>query len=582
MRNGFWMALAGLALATAVEAQEPVEGPYPLTFDRAEMKTRDGVTLWADIYRPQAKGPFPVLLLRTPYNKQIYIAEATRAATRGYLCVVQDCRGRYMSEGEWEPFRTEGADGYDAVEWAAALPGSDGRVILAGISYVGATALLGAIETPPHLAAVYAGITASDYHDNWAYQGGAMCLQFARGWSSGMQLHALQRLLGASPLNKSFPLDKPPAELGMVDYARAGREASFYADWIAHPADDAYWKQVSIAANYAKITVPVLHMGAWYDLFMPGAVRNYTGIRDQGGSEVARRGQRLVLIPGGHAGFGRKVGEVDFGEKAAFDFWGYALDWMDWQVKGLANGWAQAKPVRLFVMGRNEWRDEADWPLARAVPTRYYLRSGGRANSMAGDGTLETAPPADEPADRFLNDPGNPVPTLGGVVSGMVADLSGPRDQRTVEGRDDVLVYTTAPFARDTEVTGPVALELFVSSTAPDTDFTGKLVDVYPDGRAMELSAGILRMRYRDTPDRAEMMNPGEVYKIRLELRPTANVFLAGHRLRLEVAGSNYPQYDRNPNTGAEPGTARIYVPATNTVRHDREHPSALILPVVP
>lgn len=575
----FSALLAGLSAAPTPKE----DGPYPISFSaNVEMKTRDGVKLSADVYRPKGDGKYPVILLRTPYNKRIYIGEGVAAATRGYAFVVQDARGRFESEGEWTPFRTEGLDSYDAVEWAATLPYSDGRVALAGISYVGTPVLLGAIEAPPHLVAIFPGITASNYHDNWAYQGGALCLMFDRSWASGMLVNELNRNLAAAPAIGSFPVGRAPVEMPVVDPAAVGREGAFYREWIAHPAYDDYWKKVSIEENFPKIKVPALHLGAWYDLFMPGAVRNYAGLRDQGGSPAARQGQRLVLIPGGHAGFGRKVGELDFGPEAAFDFWGYALRWFDSVIKGLDNGVSREKPVRIFVMGRNVWRDEDDWPLARAKTVRYYLHSAGHANTAAGDGALDTAAPAAEPADQFVFDPTNPVPTLGGVLAGPISSVSGPVDQRVVESRPDVLVYTTPAFAHDTEVTGPVALDLFIRSSAPDTDFTGKLVDVHPDGRAMVLSQGILRVRYRNSAERAELMQPGETYAIRVELLPTSNVFLAGHRLRLEVSSSNYPQYDLNPNTGAEPGTARFYTPATNRVLHDREHPSALVVQVVP
>jgi hypothetical protein len=241
------------------------------------------------------------------------------------------------------------------------------------------------------------------------------------------------------------------------------------------------------------------------------------------------------------------------------------------------------KPVRVFVMGRNVWRDEDDWPVARAVETRYYLHSGGKANSAGGDGALSAAPPAAEPPDSYADDPENPVPTLGGPVLGDTERYPpGPLDQRKVEGRSDVLVYTTPAFEKDVEVIGPVSLELHVSSSALDTDFTGKLVDVAPDGTAINLTEGILRARYRTSMGKAELMTPGAVTKLRVDLWSTANVFLAGHRLRLEVASSSFPRFDRNPNTGASPEAGGKGVVATNVIYHDRDHPSALILPVLP
>jgi putative CocE/NonD family hydrolase len=239
--------------------------------------------------------------------------------------------------------------------------------------------------------------------------------------------------------------------------------------------------------------------------------------------------------------------------------------------------------VRIFVMGRNVWRDEDDWPLARAEPARYYLHSARGANSLAGDGVLSTEAPGSEPADSYVCDPEDPVPTHGGGVLGDTVNFpAGPLDQRSVESRRDVLVYTSAPFAADTEVTGPVSLELYASSSALDTDFTGKLVDVAPDGTAINLTDGILRARYRDSMERASLMNPGETYRLVVDLWSTSNVFLAGHRLRVEVASGNFPRFDRNPNTGASPEAGGPYAKATNVIRHDRDHPSALVVPVVP
>jgi putative CocE/NonD family hydrolase len=289
------------------------------------------------------------------------------------------------------------------------------------------------------------------------------------------------------------------------------------------------------------------------------------------------------VIPGGHAGFGQKVGDVDFGAGAVLDTWELGMRWFDWMLKGVDNGMAREKPVKIFVMGRNVWRDEDEWPLARARPTRYYLHSQGGANSTRGDGTLGTEAPGAEPRDTFVYDPENPVPTHGGAILGDTAKYPpGPLDQKEVEARKDVLVYTTPAFSSDTEVTGPVSLELYVSSSAVDTDFTGKLVDVWPNGFAENLTDGILRARYRDSLEKAELMTPGKAYLLVVDLSATSNVFLAGHRLRIEVSSSNFPRFDRNPNTGADPETASERVRALNAVLHDREHPSAIVLPVVP
>ncbi len=575
-------------MATVVLAVDRPATSYEVVFEsNVEMKTRDGVTLRADIYRPKADGKFPVLLNRNPYNKYIYIGDALASAARGYVFIVQDARGRFASDGDWYPFKYEAQDTYDTVEWAAALPYANGKVGMVGISYVGVPELLGAAAAPPHLVAIFPGITASDYHANWIYQGGALCQAFAQGWSRFFSAGELSRRASKAPeLSLVEWLRLPAARHPALESFSATDLAPYYRDWIAHPAFDDYWKPWSIEQHYDQIKVPALHVGAWYDLFMPGALRNYVGIKTRGGSEAARRGQRLLILPGGHAGFGRKIGEVDFGENAVFpyeDLRAHGLRWFDWVLKGIDNGMANEKPVRLFIMGRNVWRDEDDWPLARAVSTRFFLHSGGRANSLTGDGTLDSAAAGGaESADTLVYDPASPTPTYGGVIGAPDGVGAGPQDQRAIEGRPDILVYTTPAFGKDTEVIGPITLELYVSSSAVDTDFTGKVIDVWPNGFAQNLTEGILRARYRNSMERAELMNPGQVYRLTIDLGATANVFLAGHRLRLEVAGANFPRFDRNPNTGAEPETATTFHKATNVIYHDHDHPSALMVPVIP
>jgi len=547
------------------------------------MKTRDGVTLNADVYRPRAEGKFPVILERTPYDKRSGVGFGLKAASQGYVYIVQDVRGRNASGGDWYPFKYESQDGYDTVEWAAALPYSNGKVGMWGGSYVGATQMLAAVAAPPHLAGIMPVVTASNYHSHWAYQGGAFSQLLAQAWCSALALDTLQRRVGKSASPSYWDLKRPPAEYPLLDLGAPGGLADYYYDWVAHPAYDEYWKQWSIEERFSQIQVPALHVGAWYDLFQDGSIRNYVGIKQHGGSEAARKGQRLIIMAGGHAGAGQKIGEVDFGKDSTLDTWALGLRWYDCVLKGMDNGMTREKPVRVFVMGKNVWRDGEDWPLARAKATRYYLRSNGKANSLNGDGTLSTTPPANEPADKYVYDPAAPVPTHGGPILGdPIRFPPGPLDQTKVESRSDVLVYTTPAFQQDTEVTGPVTLELYVSSSAVDTDFTGKLVDVWPNGFAENLTDGILRARYRNSMEKAELMKPGEIYKLTIELWSTSNVFLAGHRLRLEVASSNFPRFDRNPNTNGNPGKAATHIKAANVVYHDRRHASALIVPIMP
>ncbi|HEV2195687.1 MAG TPA: CocE/NonD family hydrolase [Candidatus Acidoferrum sp.] len=579
--SAFFFALAASQLAPAGRADTT---KYEVTVERGvAAKMRDGATLRADIYRPKADGKFPVLLVRTPYDKTGEMNFGLRAAARGYVVIAQDVRGRFTSEGEWYPFKNESLDGYDTVEWAAALPYSNGKVGMFGGSYVGATQYLAAIAKPPHLAGICPTVTASNYHDGWTYQGGAFEQWFNESWTSGLALDTLRRRLdkGMNPLegSKVLPLISYP----VLEAPSAAGIATYFTDWLAHPNYDNYWKQISIEDHYADIQVPIYGIGAWYDIFLGGTLRNYIRLKKEAGTEAARKGQRLEVTVGGHAGGGRKIGAVDFGEKLEADGDAKMLDWYDWLLKGEANGFDKQKPVRIFVMGKNEWRNEDDWPLARAKNTKYYLHSPGGANGLSGNGSLSTNAPTEEKADQFVYDPADAVPTIGGPLCCQRLPTGvGPEDQRPAEQRPDVLVYMTAAFAKDTEVTGPVSLDLYISSSAVDTDFTGKLVDVWPDGFAQNLTEGILRLRYRNSQEKPELANPGETYHIAVDLWATSNVFLAGHKLRLEVSSSNFPRFDRNLNTGEEQARATRMIKATNVIYHDKAHPSALIVPILP
>ncbi len=583
--------MIGAVVLSAPHCARAQQGYAVITQNGVPMKTRDGVTLYSDIYRPRADGTFPVILMRTPYDKSVSwaVGPAYQIAAHGYVVIVQDVRGRYTSEGEWYPFRHESNDGYDAVEWAAALPSSNGKVGMIGGSYVGATQMLSAIAHPPHLAGICPVVTASNYHDGWTYQGGALEQWFDQNWATQLATNTMWRLiakntnalLGAPVL----PLTHYPAfnYLSLPAGAEATAElAPYYLDWLAHPDYDAYWKQWSIEEHFSDIQVPALHIGGWYDIFLAGTLRNYMGIKAHGGTDEARKGQRLLVQIGGHAGFGRRIGDVEFGDDALkFPSTEVVLAWYDYLFKGVQNEFATV-PVRIFVMGENKYRQESDWPPPEAKLTRYFLHSGGSANSLRGDGGLSLTPPKKETPDKFTYDPANPVPTIGGSLCCDAEHYEpGPRDQRASENRDDVLVYSTKPLAEDMEITGPVTLELWVRSSAVDTDFTAKLVDVSPVGFAMNLTDGILRMRYRDSQEKPGLMNPDQVYKISVDLWATSNVFKKGHIIRLEVSSSNFPRFDSNLNTGADQATSREFVSATNTILHDSEHPSALLVPVI-
>ncbi len=462
-------------------------------------------------------------------------------------------------------------------------------------SYVGATQMLAATAHPPHLAGICPVVTASNYHDGWTYQGGAFEQWFSESWTSGLAQDTLNRSIQRSsnarlgqdvlPLT-NYPLFNLPTP-GAANVTTPAL-APYFLDWLSHPSYDDYWKAVSIEAHYADIRVPALHIAAWYDIFLGGSLRNYIGLKAHAATEEARKGQRLLVTVGGHAGGGRKIGDLDFGPEAEkYDETQITLRWYDFLFKGVQNEFASGKPVTIFVMGPNQWRQEDDWPLARAKATKYFLHSQGAANSSRGNGFLSTSAPASETADKFTYDPAKPVPTIGGPLCCDSTHLApGPKDQRTLEERDDVLIYSTPPLEHDLEVTGPVRLEIFTSSSAMDTDFTGKLVDVYPDGTAINITEGILRAKYRDSQETPTLLTPGKVYSLVIDLWATSNVFRSGHRIRLEISSSNFPRFDRNLNTGrfpVEPANYAIVVDhAINTILHDAAHPSALLLPVVP
>lgn len=563
---------------------------------------RDGVTLFADVYRPDGPGPFPTILQRTPYDKSSPLAaqmlDPIKAAKAGFALVIQDTRGRYTSGGRFYCFADDINDGYDSIEWAAAQPWSNGKVGMCGASYVGATQWLAAIARPPHLAAIAPNVTASNYHNGWTYQGGAFELGFNISWTlnqltlanfsahaAAMDLPAGRRselLQAVDEMDAAFrhrPLqDFPHLQDGLADY--------FY-DWLAHPSFDDYWKRLCIEDQHSQVAVPALNIGGWYDIFLGGTIRNYLGMRQSGGTEAARQGQRLLIGPWPHSSRGGSMaGQHYFGvaaDAAALGLDEIHLRWFAHWLNGENTGLEDEPPVKLFVMGDNVWRDEQEWPLARARETRYYLHSGGGANTRRGDGALSPEAPGDEPPDVFLYNPANPAPTQGGALCcNPYFAASGAFDQGEIEDRPDVLVYSTPPLARDTEVTGPISVTLWAASSAPDTDFTAKLVDVCEDGCARNLTDGIIRARYRDSMSAPTLLEPGRPYRYSIDLWATSNVFAAGHRIRLEISSSNFPRFDRNGNTGGDIAAETQLQPALQTILHDAAHPSCVTLPIVP
>jgi uncharacterized protein len=564
----FTGSISSLAFALCACAQ-----PYRVTIHSGvAVAMRDGVKLTADIYQPEAEGQFPVLLERTPYNRAGGAGSAPAMAAHGYVVVIQDTRGRFDSQGEFYPFRYESQDGYDTVEWAASLPYANGKVGMFGGSYVGATQMLAAISSPPHLVAIQPYVTASEYYDGWTYQNGALMQWFASSWSSGLAVDTLRRKASGLQDPKSWVAQLPVDTYRMLELPPVSALAPYFGDWVAHERDDDYWRPWKISDHYAEMNIKALHAGGWHDIFLKGTIQNYVGMRS---ASPARADQRLLLGPWAHADTSPEgtIGDVTFGKSAVLDSDGTILRWYDYALKGVRNEYATGAPVRLFIMGENAWRDEREFPLARTRYTKYYLRNAALSTD---------APGAEEPA-AYEYDPANPVPTIGGrLCCGNNQLPPGPADQRPNEGRPDVLIFSTPPLAQDVEATGWVKATLFASSSAVDTDFTALLADVEPSGYARFLTDGIVRARYRNSTTRPEPIEPGKIYEYSIDLWATSNLFKAGHRIRLYVSSSNFPRFNRNLNTGEPAAGSTSLVKASQRIYHDAQHPSALVLPVIP
>ena len=552
-----------------------------------EVPMRDGAILRADVFRSAEAGQRPVLLQRTPYGREgQQVTGSTnplRMVEHGFTVVIQDCRGRYGSEGEFEPFVVDIEDGYDTVEWCAAQPWSNGRVGMYGMSYMGATQWLAAIASPPSLQAIMPVVSAADFHDGWVYQGGALYQAFTVGWTAEFlavphlqrggvtgneyaerQRRAMEAVGRLRRTCSHVPLIEMPLFNEIAPYAP-------FHDWLKRPANDAKWDTIRITDHHDRITVPALSIGGWYDLFQSGPMWNFAGLRQHAGTEEARRGQRLIMGPWPHSAGVTMAGQANFGWGARMEMEPLALRWFDRWLRDIDVEELEGAPARYFTMGCNEWRTSEEWPPPGVEYVSYYLHSRGRANGLDGDGRLSEDLPGGEPPDHYLYNPLNPTPTLG---------AGGAFDQRSVEGRQDVLVYTTAPFREPLDVTGSVRLELYFESSAPDTDFTGKLVEVAPNGYAKNLTENIARVRYRLEPGKESRLERGRVYKLELDLLETSNRFQPGTSLRLEVASANFPRFDRNPNTGDDATTATAFEPAVQSVYHNADYPSRLLLPV--
>ena len=565
-------------------AQQPMHGMPEVTVERdLPVPMADGVSLYADVYRPAEGGPHPVILISHPYDKtaaesNFGYLHPSQYARRGYIAVSQDCRGRYSSEGDFQPFVNEASDVSETIGWCATLPGSDGQVATYGFSYPGLNQMLAAQTGPPALRAIAPAFTGGSPYSEWFYVQGAFSLAFATGWANFLALDKAARrgddetlaayagaLGNAHALYWVLPLTAHPA--------LTGADAAFYQDWLAHPTFDDYWKAFEV--DYSRIGLPGLHVGGWWDVFVRGTVRSYR--------ELARLGQapqKLLIGPWNHMPWAPLGGAT--GDVGAWVVDDWQLRFWDQVLRGTETG-VFDKPVTVYVMN-DGWRDFDTWPPSAVEETDWYMHSDGRAQSAYGDGTLSTDAPKNEPPDVFTYDPALPTVSAGGhsCCVDTIAPM-GPANQDPVERTKYVVVYTSAPLERDLVIVGDVHATIHAATDAPDTDFTARLCAVDTAGISTNVLEGIVRASYRESAERPTPIKQGEIHEYRIELGPIAVRVPAGHRIRLVVGSSDFPQFDRNLNTGGPFGqeSATAGRSAVQVVLHNDAHPSRITLPVL-
>ena len=541
----------------------------------AKVPMRDGIKLSTTIHLPPGHGKVPVALVRTAYSRTG--ARGKPFTDRGMALVVQDCRGRYDSEGEWYPFIHEAEDGFDTLEWIGQQPWCNGKVGMFGDSYLAATQFYTAPLQSPYLCALNPRFMAGDCWKRAYYCDGAFSLGLTWSWlcfetNARTSEAALMPGLDVGAVLRTLPIVS-------LDEASGGPAVTPYRDYVMHSSYDAHWRRLNVRDQLRDFRVPVFLIGGWYDYYAGETFANFVGLRQQALTPELRESHRVLMGPWTHGiNAGSVLGELDFGADALAE--GDAtLRWLECLLHGKSPADFQRAPIRLFVMGANVWRDEYEWPLARTRHVHYYLHAGGR---------LSMAPPGNEPPDHYTYDPANPAPTLGGNHSigpynpGLYELAKpGPYDQRPVEGREDVLVFTSEPLPEDTEVTGPVIVKLYAASSALDTDFVARLTDVYPDGRSINITEGIIRARFRENVwGKPKLLEPYKACEYVIDLQATSNLFKKGHGIRLHVTSSNFPLWDRNLNTGNDPGTDVDMKIARQTVYHNSHFPSCIVLPM--
>ena len=548
---------------------------------------RDGVTLRANLFRPVESGPVPALVLRIPYDKdaaQSYVyAHPSWYARHGYAVLVQDSRGRYQSEGEFYPLRHDDTDGFDTIEWCAAQYWCDGQVASYGFSIPGINQLLAAHLQPPSLKTAIPAFYPAGMHDGFLYVGGALSMATLAQWAAIIAGDAANRKGDDEAIAQVALADQisgkwhPATPMRQTPFFITPDSLPFIADYLAHPSADDYWREWDLSSRLDTIDIPCLHVSGWYDSFIAKTIECYEVFTAAGRAE-----HRLLVGPWYHIPWTQKVGAIDYGWEARNFVDDYQIAWFDAQLKGDRTRLDSLPMVRLFVTGANEWRDYDSWPLPGTMAEKWYCHSGGRANSLSGDGSLSREAPDDEDADFFIYGPAVPVESLGGH-SCCLPDRApmGPADQRPVEYRNDVLVYSSSPLDTPVFIAGKVNAVLHAATSAVDTDFTVKLCDVWPDGTSINITEGIIRGRYHKSLADERLLEPGKIYSFSIAAGVACHQFEAGHSIRVEVSSSNFPHFDRNPNNGKPFGEDSELVIANQTVFHDASRPSFIELPVV-
>lgn len=557
------------------------------------VRTRDKVKLATNIYRPKAEGKFPVILVRTPYKKEMAEHLARSYARRGYVCAVQDCRGRFGSEGVWEPFVNEPKDGYDAVEWLAAQPWSNSKVGMIGGSYVGWVQWWAARERPPHLVTIIPNVAPPDPFFNVPYEYGVFFIRLAIWWADVLESNATADISGATmskigekkygKLLQSLPVID-------LDVKILGKKNPYWRKWIDHPSNDAYWEQANFLDSLKDVRIPVFHQSGWFDADGIGTKLNYLKMKSFG-----HPNQKLVVGPWGHADTAsRRIGDLDFGPQALLDLQRDYLRWFDFWLKGIDNGIIKEPLVKVFAMGSNKWLEDSVYPLSYTQFQKWYLTSGGRANTSKGDGLLSpNVPPKDAPHDAYVYNPGDPTPNPD-FYERSEEDEKKERAQEDIkkeeeanhekvtQARQDILVYQTKPLEKPLTFAGPLSAVLCASTSARDTDWFMRLVWIQKNGKTFPLAEGKIRARFRKSMKNPELLEPGKIYEYTLDLWHTGISIPAGDSLRVEVASASFPYFSRNLNTGGQNEKETKFVAADQKIYHNAAYASHILLPVIP